>query len=150
MDLKKINRERVLLTILVGVAFIGFLLWEVQQYQNDEENLALADTTVNTETGLKNKMIAVSGPKANSTISSPVSVSGSTQGEVKIRIKDSNNMVLGEVSVNSTDASKMSAFSANVKYKKATQTKGSVEIFKLNKTTNIENYKIIIPVVFGK
>lgn len=147
---KKINRERLLLATLVGVAFLGFLLWSIQQYQNDEKVLAYG-VQANTTNPLKNTMVQIGSPKMNQPVKSPVTVAGqanTTDNAVKIRIKDQNGLVLANATAKTKESNKLSPFSLQVKYKKPAAAKGVVEIFLISPKDNSEIYKISIPVIF--
>lgn len=146
----KLNTQRVLLVILVSVAFFGFLLWSIQQTQSEEETL-YGNTNVNVKTPLENKFISVAAPKENSVIQSPVTISGQANvsgNRLKVRLKDQKGLVLGESFVQTKNAKAMSDFSINLKYKKASAAKGTVEIFLVSSKDNSEIYKITVPVIF--
>lgn len=146
----KLNTQRVLLVILVSVAFFGFLLWSIQQTQSEEETL-YGNSNLSVQTPLENKFISVAAPKENSVIQSPVTISGQANvsgNRLKVRLKDQKGLVLGESFVQTKNAKAMSDFSISLKYKKASATKGTVEIFLVSSKDNSEIYKITVPVIF--
>lgn len=149
--MRKINIQRVLLATLVAVAFFGFLLWSIEQTQSEEESLLGAGITINTENPLENEMIKIISPKINSEIKSPLAISGQANlagNRLKIRIKDSKNLILKEAFAQTKNSKQLSDFSTNLTYKKPSSTKGTVEIFLVAAKNNSEIFKISIPVVF--
>jgi len=149
--MKKINTQRILLVTLVAVAFFGFLLWSIQQSLMEEIALADSQTLVNPQSPLTNNMISVSAPRLNSEIKSPVVVSGQANlsgNKLKVRIKDSKNLILKETFVKTKNSKQMSAFSTSLVYKKPSSAKGVIEIFLVSSKDNSEIYKVTIPVTF--
>ena len=147
--MKKINTQRILLTALVAVAFFGFILWSIQQNQSEEETLYGANNTL--IAFLHNKVIKINEPKIGAQIKSPLLISGQANlgGEkLKVRIKDSQGLVLAESFVQVKNTEKMSDFLISLSYKKPSASKGTVEVFQLITRSNSEVNKITIPVIF--
>lgn len=150
--MKKINTQRVLLITLVGVAFFGFLLWSIQQYQIDAETLASGEQS-NNKIFQKNSMIQVGAPLMNASIKSPVTISGQANTItlaklVYIKIKDKNNLTLASATTKTQEAQKLSPFSIQLKYKKPSTSKGTIEIYQIAPEDKAEIYKITISVNF--
>ncbi len=146
-----LNIQRVLLPTLVAVPFFGFLLWSIEQSQSEEESLLGTGITINTKNPLENEMIKIISPKLNDEIKSPLAISGQANlagNRLKIRIKDSKNLILKEAFAQTKNSKQLSDFSTNLIYKKPSSTKGTVEIFLVATKDNSEIFKISIPVVF--
>lgn len=145
----KFNRERLLLTALVAIAFFGFLLWSIEETSGEEASFLSGFLKVGTPS--ENKAIKVTAPKIGSYIKSPVTVFGQAavaEAALQIRIKDSSGLTLAREKTLAAASQKMSAFSAKVKYKKPSRSKGVIEIFSLSPKDGSEINKISIPVNF--
>jgi len=148
--MKKINTERILLTTLVAVSFFGFLMWTIDQAQSEQDLILNSNSTNLAKNPLQNAVIKITAPALNSEVKSPLTISGQANLEgnkLKIRIKDNKNLILKEGFAQTKDPNKMSDFSIKLAYKKPSATKGTVEIFLVNKEGSEIN-KILIPVVF--
>lgn len=151
MDKKyfKFNRERLLLTALVAVAFFGFLLWSIEETSIEEASLLSGFLRISSPS--ENKSIKVTAPKIGAYIKSPVTVFGQTtvfEATLQIRIKDSSGLILAREKVLAVAGQKMSSFSAKIKYKKPSRSKGVVEVLSLSPKDGSEINKITIPVNF--
>ncbi len=140
------NRERLLLTLLVALAFFGFLLWSIEK--SSQEEIILLSTESRNNSQAENKIIKVISPKVNETIKSPVSISGQTlhaKGTLQIRIKDASGLILVKKQIS---VKENSLFSSSLVYKKPTQTKGVIEII-IDTPKSIRGINILtIPVTF--
>ncbi len=146
---KKINIQRILLTTLVAVAFFGFTLWSIQQSQMEEESLYDFPRLI---ASISNKEIKIISPKIGTQIKSPVLIIGRVNlsgNRLKIRIKDSQGLVLAEKFASTKNAAGMSDFSVSSTYKKPSVSKGTIEVFLVAAKSGLEMDKIIIPVVFN-
>ncbi len=145
----KYNRERLLLIALVAVAFFGFLLWSIQQTSLEEESLINGFESAILPIG--NQSIRVVSPKINEAIKSPITISGQAavfEAVLHARLKDGSGIVLAEQRLMSKEGQKMSPFSAEVKYKKPTRSKGNIEVFTFSPKDGSEINKVVIPVRF--
>ena len=148
--MKKITRERVLLTILVAIAFFGFLLWSIQKSQS-EENAILSTDTQLLNTTASNNVLTVLAPKMEAQIKSPLTVSGAvTLGDnrVRARLKNSNGLVLAEIYATTKKVGSDATFSATLSFKKPVSTKGTLEVFLVTNKGGVQNNLLAIPVVF--
>lgn len=147
---KKINTQRILLTALMAVAFFGFILFNIQQSQSEEETLLNEAKLINSSP-TKNAAVEIVSPKPNTTIKNPVKITGQAavfEAVLQIRIKDASGLILAQTKTMTAQGQKMSPFSANVKYKKPTRPKGAIEIYSLSPKDGSEINKITIPIVF--
>ena len=145
---KKIHLDRILLVALVAVSFFGFLLWYIDQAQI-EETSGIDITKV--ARPLENKVIKIESPKVNAAATSPLTIEGQaaiTGGALMARLKDMKGLILGESNISVKSSKKMVPFSLDLKYKKSSTAKGTVEIFRVADKDNSETYKLSIPVVF--
>lgn len=145
----KFNRERLLLTTLIALAFFGFLLWSIEEASNEEASLL--SSLLNIGTPAENKNIKVTAPKIGAYIKSPVTIFGQmalSETALQVRIKDSAGLTLAKEKISSGANQKITSFSARVKYKKPSRAKGFVEVFSLSPKDNSEINKITIPVNF--
>jgi len=143
------NRERILLTALVAVAFFGFLLWSVEQTSEEETSLLSANQEIKNPT--ENKIIKIESPKINEAIKSPVVISGQAsvfEAVLQTRIKDASGLILAQTQIMTAEGQTMSPFSASIKYKKPTKTNGTVEVFVNSPKDGSETNKLTIPVIF--
>lgn len=143
------NRERLLLTALVAVAFFGFLLWSIEQTVSEQEELLTASAIISFPTG--NRSVRVLSPKVGAAIKSPVIISGRAsllETTLQARIKDASGLVLAQTKIMTTEEKTMSPFSVSVKYKKPTRSKGTIEVYSRSAKDGLEINKITIPVVF--
>lgn len=143
------NRERLLLTALVAVAFFGFLLWSIEQAVFDQENLLADSITVSFPAG--NKSVKISSPKVGAAVKSPVTVSGQTsisEAALQARIKDASGLILAQTKIITAKGQTVSPFSASIKYKKPTRSKGTIEIYSVSPKNGSEMNRLTIPVVF--
>jgi len=143
------NRERLLLTALVAVAFFGFLLWSIEQASNNETSVLAGFYRINSPS--ENKVFKIDAPKVGAAIKNPVKVSGQAsvfEAALQIRIKDASGLTLAREKVMTADGQKMSPFSATIKYKKPTRPKGTIEFYSLSPKDGSEVNKLAIPVVF--
>lgn len=140
------NRERLLLTLLVALAFFGFLLWFIEEF-NQEEAAVLASNQSN-QALVENKIIKIISPKANGIIKSPVLISGqalTVKGSFQINLKDASGLLLAQKQIT---VKENSPFSSSLTYKKPTRIKGTIEIFIIPQK-NVPGTKILtIPVIF--
>ena len=124
------NRERLLLTALVAVAFFGFLLWSIEQASNDEASLL--NGYIKTNSPAENKVFKIDSPKIGAEIKSPIKVSGQAavfEAVMQVRIKDASGLTLTQTKVMTAAGQKMSPFSATIKYKKPTRPNGVIEFY---------------------
>ncbi|MBU2219562.1 Gmad2 immunoglobulin-like domain-containing protein [Patescibacteria group bacterium] len=145
----KFNRERLLLTALVAIAFFGFLLWSIEETGNKEISLLSDFLKINSP--LENKIMRITSPKINEAIKSPFIISGQAlilETVLQIRIKDASGLVLAQKQIKIKESQKMSPFSSSIAYKRPTRTKGIVEIFVNSLEDGSEINKISIPVDF--
>ena len=145
----KYNRERLLLTALVAIAFFGFLLWSINETSSEEASLLSGFLKIKTPS--ENKSIKVTTPKVGAFIKSPVNVLGQTTNQkepIFMRIKDSSGFTLAKEKMTSENNQGKVIFSARIKYKKPSRNKGVVEIFSLSPKDNSETNKIRIPINF--
>ncbi|MBU2036871.1 Gmad2 immunoglobulin-like domain-containing protein [Patescibacteria group bacterium] len=145
----KFNRERLLLTALVAIAFFGFLLWSIEETGSKEISLLSDFLKINSP--LENKIMKITSPKINEAIKSPFIISGQAlilETVLQIRIKDASGLVLAQKQIKIKESQKMSPFSSSIAYKRPTRTKGIVEIFVNSLEDGSEINKISIPVDF--
>jgi len=143
------NRERLLLFSLVALAFLGFLLWSIEQSNRDEISVLAGFYQVKSPT--ENKVFKIDAPKVGAAIKSPARVSGQAavfEAVMQVRIKDASGLTLAQTRVMTAEGQKMSPFSASIKYKKPTRSKGIIEFFALSAKDGSEINKLSIPVVF--
>jgi hypothetical protein len=147
MKIKGLNTQRILLTTLVAVSFSGFLLWSIAQSQEEQE--ILVNESALAKNGMvSNKVILITLPITSSTIGNPVTISATAkEGAYKIKIKDTKGLVLSEATAQVKKG--QTAFSLSLKYKKASTSAGSIEIFKPG-DNNMELYKLSVPILFKK
>ena len=145
----KFNRERLLLTALVAVAFFGFLLWSIEETSLEEA--ALLSGFLKISSPAENKTLRITAPKVGAYIKSPVTISGRAtdpKTALQVKIKDSSGLTLAREKMTTAASQKMSIFSAKVKYKKPSRSKGTIEIFYLSPKDGSEINKLSIPVNF--
>jgi len=143
------NRERLLLFSLVALAFLGFLLWSIEQSNRDEISVLADFYQVKSPT--ENKVFKIDAPKVGAAIKSPARVSGQAavfEAVMQVRIKDASGLTLTQTRVMTAEGQKMSPFSAVIKYKKPTRSKGIIEFFALSAKDGSEINKLSIPIVF--
>ncbi len=143
------NRERLLLVLLVAVAFFGFLLWSIEQASLEEAAILAIGQEINRPA--ENKIIKVTSPKVNGIIKSPVMISGQAStfnAVLQIKIKDASGLVLAQKKITTKESQKMSPFGSSVTYKKPTRTKGTIEVFVNSTKDGSEVNKLTIPIVF--
>ena len=145
----KHNWGRLILVALVGSVFCGFLLVTIWQIQSDQEIMSSSEIIV--KSPAKNDSIKVISPKINESIKSPVQISGQAaifEAQFNARIKDDSGLILAETQLRTEEGQTMSPFSAKIKYKKPTRSKGVVEVFDISAKDGSEIDKVSIPVIF--
>ena len=139
-----------MLTILVAIAFFGFLLWSIQKSQSEENTILSTNTLVQNNTAANN-VIKVITPKIDAQIKSPIVVSGIvTLGDnrVRVKIKDSKGLVLAESYATTRVTNSIITFSNTLTYRKPASAKGIIEVFLVANKSGVQSTIVAIPVVF--
>lgn len=148
-NLLTFNRERLLLTALIAVAFLGFLLWSIEQVKTEEEQLL--SSILEASNPAENKIIKITSPKINEAIKSPLMLSGQAapfNGALQVRLKDASGLILAQKQIMSKSGQRIAPFTSVIIFKKPTRAKGAVEIFTRPPNESMEANKLIIPVSF--
>lgn len=139
---------------MVAVTFFGFLLWLMQQSRLEQEKLLNENALARLLNQWEKINIKVEKPTSNQVAANPIEISGQAKtetGTLEIKIQDLNNLTLASILTQTAQKQKMSPFSAKIKYKKPTSSKGIIEITEsVRGNASINFKKVRIPIIFKK